>query len=530
MREHVEQVVDEADDVLHLPLDHRGLRRRAAAHPHQRDRRQDRREGVAQLVPQHREELVLRAVGALGLGAGLLGLAVEPGVLDGHRGAVGERRREGEVLGPVAALRLRGGEGQRADGRAAHQEGHREVGAQPQRAQEPQVLRVARGGLEGRLGDVRHHHRPARAEDLPHGARGDRVVGVATLDLLHHRELRRVDVRHREPRHAAALQQVDRRPVGDLRHREPRHPRERLRVVERRAQLLRGAGDEPPPDLLAAPLRHVAEHRDHRVGPPPGVVERLGAHDGPVLLAGRGRAEEQHPLDRDAGAQCLAPGHLRRGYRPPVLVEDLEGQRRAGDRRVEERVEGGKSEHRRGALVGVEDPAGGALHHDAVVDSVEDGVELAERRSPLPDAGERSLAAARDPRRDDRDGDRLDEEERELRWVAAPVEAGREDEVQPQEGRDRRRREPGPQAAVPRGHEHGRGVEQEQRRPPPVGVEGERGEGQQEQGRRRGEDAPHPRGPGLAPGGFSGLRSRRLGLHPLASTGDVGAAVLQRVT
>ena len=37
-----------------------------AAQLHQLQRRQDRRQRIAQLVPEHREELVLRAVGGLG--------------------------------------------------------------------------------------------------------------------------------------------------------------------------------------------------------------------------------------------------------------------------------------------------------------------------------------------------------------------------------------------------------------------------------------------------------------------------------
>ena len=54
--------------MIHLPLDHRALPlgRVAAAKLHQLQRRQDRRQRVAKLVTEHREELVLRAVRGLG--------------------------------------------------------------------------------------------------------------------------------------------------------------------------------------------------------------------------------------------------------------------------------------------------------------------------------------------------------------------------------------------------------------------------------------------------------------------------------
>ena len=71
---HVEEVVDEAREVLNLPLDHRALAPvAAAARPHQVERRRDGRQRVAQLVAQHREELVLGAARVGGLGARGLG-------------------------------------------------------------------------------------------------------------------------------------------------------------------------------------------------------------------------------------------------------------------------------------------------------------------------------------------------------------------------------------------------------------------------------------------------------------------------
>ena len=70
----IEQVVDEPDDVTDLARDHRALalERLGIAQLHQLEGGQDRGERVAELVAEHREELVLRAIGDLGLGAGLL--------------------------------------------------------------------------------------------------------------------------------------------------------------------------------------------------------------------------------------------------------------------------------------------------------------------------------------------------------------------------------------------------------------------------------------------------------------------------
>ncbi len=64
MRGHVEQIVDQAHHVPDLAIDDRALvaRELAALDLHQMQRRDDRRERIAQLVAEHREELVLGAM------------------------------------------------------------------------------------------------------------------------------------------------------------------------------------------------------------------------------------------------------------------------------------------------------------------------------------------------------------------------------------------------------------------------------------------------------------------------------------
>ncbi len=64
---HVEQVLDEADQVPRLPLDDPPLLLGGvdAAQAQQLERREDRRERIAQLVAEHRQEFVLGATGDL---------------------------------------------------------------------------------------------------------------------------------------------------------------------------------------------------------------------------------------------------------------------------------------------------------------------------------------------------------------------------------------------------------------------------------------------------------------------------------
>ena len=62
----IEQIVDQPDQVSGLALDDRPLflEHRFAAQAHELQRGQHRRQGIAKLVSQHRQELVLRAIGA----------------------------------------------------------------------------------------------------------------------------------------------------------------------------------------------------------------------------------------------------------------------------------------------------------------------------------------------------------------------------------------------------------------------------------------------------------------------------------
>ena len=88
----VEQVVDQADHLLHLAGDHVARPAEVSAVQSRLlkdlDGVADRGQGVAELVGEHRQEFVLPAVV-------LLDVAVEPRVVDGDRGAAGEVLGEG---------------------------------------------------------------------------------------------------------------------------------------------------------------------------------------------------------------------------------------------------------------------------------------------------------------------------------------------------------------------------------------------------------------------------------------------------
>ena len=101
---HVQQVVDQPDQVLHLLLHHvpgpRGRLAVAALHAQQVQAAADRGQRVAQLVGEHGEEFVLAAVGVLDLG-------IEPGILDGNGRPVGNVLGQGQIGGRVMASRFR---------------------------------------------------------------------------------------------------------------------------------------------------------------------------------------------------------------------------------------------------------------------------------------------------------------------------------------------------------------------------------------------------------------------------------------
>jgi hypothetical protein len=85
--------------VTHLTLHDRALSLELwnAAQLHEIERGDERSEGVAQLVTEHREELVLAAVRALGIAARLACVFIETRVLHRGRRTGGELRQDRDV-------------------------------------------------------------------------------------------------------------------------------------------------------------------------------------------------------------------------------------------------------------------------------------------------------------------------------------------------------------------------------------------------------------------------------------------------
>jgi hypothetical protein len=92
--------------VLRLALENRELLVGvgSTAQPDQLQTRDDRCERIAQLVAEHREELVLRAARGLGLRACGIGRAIQPRVLDRHGRATRERLEEWKILEGISTL------------------------------------------------------------------------------------------------------------------------------------------------------------------------------------------------------------------------------------------------------------------------------------------------------------------------------------------------------------------------------------------------------------------------------------------
>ncbi len=261
----VEQVVDEPAHVIDLPLDDAALAlaRIGMAHAQELQRRQDRRQRVAQLVPEHGQELVLGAAGHLRFRARLpfarqqlpalllLALAVAD---------VGEGGSGGDDA-PFAV----------ADGRGAGRD-------DPARAV---------GGGDGQLlveqpltGQRAQERMLVRLQGPPVGVRGDELRRLARARAL----------RHRAVAEEAAQLLVDdddalARRVGDEHAR--RHLRHhRLQEPARRREL------QPRPHLR----RHVERHRHDAEQGAGRVAQRLAGELEDALFDATAADVERHRI------------------------------------------------------------------------------------------------------------------------------------------------------------------------------------------------------------------------------------------
>ena len=282
--------------------------------PHRQhvDAAADRRQRVAQLVRQHRQELVLAPVGLAQPRRASRSRSRSPPAAPGPPPRPDRRRRSD---GPI-----RGDEGHHAECALLDAQRHAHVGARGQLVDDPPPLVVGHRVGDRRLGDLGHplgHSGPEHPGNAVGSVRIGRIALVEHLGQLH---LGRIDVSDREPLDRPLVaQHVDRAPVGESGNGELCHLLQSRAVVDQRRQRLARFGEEAQRRFGAATLGHVERDRDHRPRLAFGAADRRqgDAHPDTVALVAAvaqverlavGSAGEQR-LDRGAGARAIVGVH-----------------------------------------------------------------------------------------------------------------------------------------------------------------------------------------------------------------------------
>jgi hypothetical protein len=189
----------------------------------------DRRERLR--IGERGRERVARAREERETALRVLRAAVEAGVRDG---AAGELLRAGAELRVVAAVRLRPGEGQRADRLPVRDERDGDRGARRERLEELEVALVHHGCPQGVGVEGGEERRRAGAQRGRGGLRRAEARRVVAAELVEQLLLHRVRSGGGHALDAAArLQHVDEAPVGELRHGEAHEAGERLLELDR---------------------------------------------------------------------------------------------------------------------------------------------------------------------------------------------------------------------------------------------------------------------------------------------------------
>ncbi len=352
----VEQIVDQADQVVDLALDDLALALAAdTAQLHQLDAGQDGSQRVAQLVAEHGQKFVLAAVR-------LARLLVQARVVDRHGGAQAQLLGHLQIRLLEPALRGGGDERDGAEGAAARGHRHDDGRAEAEPAQEGLVLAVGRERRQQRLGDVAVKLGAAAGHDAGHAHLGGRVGRDPAPVLAQTIDLRWIAVGHDQLAALLAVGQLDQAPVGDARHRQAGQVRQRGLVVERGRQDRAGLGEKRAAAPGGLGLAARAALDVVQAGP----LQRLGA-----LLGQRGQ-EGLLVVAEGAGLTVADPEH---SYRPAV-DDERQARQRARRRRPDclsqlgiapalvDRVQ----EHRPGVAgglggryLGVEGDGGGAI-------------------------------------------------------------------------------------------------------------------------------------------------------------------------
>ena len=207
-------------------------------------------ERIPQLVRERGEELVLRAVGRFGGGAGGLRLAIEPRVLDGARRVGRDDRREGQVRRAIAPRGFGDRERHRAQGSVMRDERHDDPGLRAEPPPQSEMLGVQRDRVQVGLADTRDEHRLARANHGGHAVRGRGIEPVSGTDLVDERVLRAVDVgAGHAVQDSVVLNQVDGAQIAEHRHGQAGQSRQDPLVVERRTKERAHLGEYSRPSL-----------------------------------------------------------------------------------------------------------------------------------------------------------------------------------------------------------------------------------------------------------------------------------------
>ena len=189
-----------------------------------------------QLVRERGQELVLGA-------AGRLGVAKEPGVVDGDGRAPRHRFGQPEIVAGVGPARAAVDERDGAQRAPAGDQRHAHVGGETQLAEQATVFPIL--SVDRRLDDLGTEFRPAGAQHARQPVRGSRLGRVAPLKLASRTVPGRIAMDHGQPRQrAVVLHHVDGAPVGQIGHGQARQAHERGLVVERRAQDFTGVDEE----------------------------------------------------------------------------------------------------------------------------------------------------------------------------------------------------------------------------------------------------------------------------------------------
>ena len=330
-----------------------------AAQRHQLERGDDRRQRVAQLVAEHRQELVLGAIGDLGLAQRVARFAEETVVVERERGALRELADESAVFGAEAPPRLGLQRAHRTDRSAARDQRDDARRADAEAGDEGAEVRIGKlvGIARLEVGEERLAGRDRPRERSRRVARRD----VAADEVEHLALARRVDVVGELPLQlAVAVEQVDPADVGDARN-DHRADRGQRRFLLERAREQRAGADE----LLQARVRALGRRARLALG----IEEQLAL--GLVLRAERRGSDERigDRLDLDqAGLDRLDRRALAERQRGAAQATDRRGDRAGEEPRgdaadAEREQDAAAVGERRVAHGGVLDGGGHAERH-----------------------------------------------------------------------------------------------------------------------------------------------------------------------